>query len=113
MDHDKSPNMDQIRMDSPTGVFAAIVAPARGSGAAVDLQLPRTRQDVVLEETSRPAQASASHPRVTSNIDSPNQEDEEWPLKWPIAPQYCRRWGKPEPYVIFDFPMRLSDGVCG
>jgi len=96
MDHDKSSNMDQTRIDSLTGVLAAVVAPARRGGAAADLQLPRTRQDVeettiqakalvsnpvasintlatdnrglplALEETSRQAQASASHPRVTN-----------------------------------------------
>jgi len=88
--------MDQTRIDSLTEVLAAVVAPARRGGAAADLQLPRTRQDVeettiqakalvsnpvapintlatdnrglplALEETSRRAQASASHPRVTN-----------------------------------------------
>jgi hypothetical protein len=155
--------MNYNRMDSLTGVLQAMVAPSRGSSAAHDLQqLPRTRQDVTLEETSRRAQASASHPRVTPInttitsairkdtlgsplsgrtlygdeldephekqqinetqqnskidlpvVDSPNQEDAEWPLKWPIAPQYCRRWGKPESYVIFNSSTKPSDGMCG
>jgi len=97
--------MNYIHMDTLTRAFAAIGAPARGSGAAADLQLPRTRQDVALKGASRRAQASVSH--------LPNQEDGEWPLKWPIAPQYCRRWGKPEPYVVFDVYTKLSDGMCG
>ena len=149
--------MNHIRMDSLTGVLQAMVAPSRGSSE----QLPRTRQDVALEENSRRAQASASHPRLTPIIttipspirkdtlgsplsegtlygdeldephekqqdsgkpqdsksdlpaDSPNQEDEEWPLKWPIAPQYCRRWGKPDPYVISNFSTTPFDGMCG
>jgi len=186
MDHDKSSNIDQTSIDSLTGVFAAIVAPARRGGAAADLQLPRTRQDVeettiqakalvsdpvapintlatdnrglplALEETSRRAQASASHPRVTNttttsvirkdnpgsplsertldvdephekqknsrnpqdskpnlHVDIPKQDDEKWPLKWPIAPQHCRRFGKPQRYVVFEFSMKLSDGMCG
>jgi len=182
MDHDKSSNMDKIRTDSLTGVFAAIVAPARGSGAPADLQLPRTRQDVVseettirakalvsnpaaptntlaidnrgsplaLEETSRPAQAPTTTSVTRKNnlgspltgrtlyrdeldephekqqnsgnpqdsktdlpVDSPNQEDEKWPLKWPIAPAWCRRRQKPELYVIFDFSVKLFDGMCG
>ena len=54
-------------MGSLTGVFAAIVAPARGSGASADLQqLPRTRQDVVVEETTIRAEAPVSNPRVAS-----------------------------------------------
>jgi len=61
--------MNYIHMDTLTRAFAAIGASARGSGAAAELQLPRTRQDVVLKETSVRAQASVSHPRVT-NIDS-------------------------------------------
>lgn len=34
-------------------------------------------------------------------VDSPDQEDEEWPIKYPRAPQHCRRWEKPESYVVF------------
>jgi hypothetical protein len=155
--------MNYIRMDSLTAALQAMVAPSRGSGAAHDLQqLPRTRQEVTLDETSRRAQASASHPRVAPinttitsairkdalgsplsgrttlygdeldephekqqnngnpqdsktdlHVDSPNKEDAEWPLKWPIAPQYCRRWGKPESYVILDLSTKLFDGMCG
>jgi hypothetical protein len=154
--------MNHIHMDSLTGVLQAIVAPARGSSAEADLQqLPRTRQDVALEETGRRAQASVSNPRVTPinttitppirrgtlgsplsektlygdeldephekqensgsaqgsktdlPVDSPNQEEEEWPLKYPIAPQHCRRWGKPESYVVSSFPMIVSDEMRG
>jgi len=150
-------------MDSLTGVLQAIVAPSRGSSAAHDLQqLPRTRQDLALEETSRRAQGSTSHPRVTPinttittsirketfgsplsertlygdeldephekkqnsatsqdskinlPVDSPNQDEEgELPFKYPIAPQHCRRWGKPESYVISVLPTTLSDGMRG
>ena len=151
--------MNHIRMDSFTGVWQAIVAPSRGSSAAHDpQQLPRTMQDLALEETSRRAQGSTSHPRVTPidttlttsirketlvssplsaktlydldeshekqqnsatvqdskidlPVDSPNQDEEEddLPFKYPIAPQHCRRWGKPESYVISVLPMTLSD----
>ena len=147
MDDDKSSNMDQIRMGSLTGVFASIVAPARGSGAAAEQQLPRTRQDVVAEAPvfnppvapiNMPAIEDRGLPLSAENLyddaldephekqqdsgkpqdrktdlpaDSPNQEDEEWPLKWPIAPQYCRRWGKPDPYVISYISATLSDGM--
>ena len=155
--------MNNIRMDSLSGVLQAIVAPARGSSAAHEVhELPRTVQDLALEETSRRAQTSTSHPRVApidttitrpirketfgsplsertlygdeldephekqknsagaldSKIDlpieSPNQEEaEDMPFKYPIAPQFCRRWGKPESYVIPDFSTKLSDGLCG
>ena len=90
-----SSNVNQIRMDSPTEVLQAIVAPSHGSTAAHNLQqLPRTRQDVT--------------------VNSPNQEEEEeLPFKYPIAPQHCRRWGKPESYVISNFPTKLSDGMRG
>ena len=164
MNNDQSSNVNQIRTDSLTEVLQTIVAPARGSGAAVHLQqLPRTRQDLaLLEETSRRAQGTASHPRVTPTsttittpirkeilgsplsagilygdeldeprerqqnsanvqdskidlpVDNPNQEEEEeWPFKYPIAPQHCRRWGKPESYVISVLPITLSDGMRG
>ena len=147
MDDDKSSNMDQTRMRSLTELLAAIVAPARGSGAAADLQqLPRTRQDVVAEApVFNPPLASTNIPAIEDRgsagnlhgdaldephekqqdsgkpqdskidlpADSPNQEDEEWPLKWPIAPQYCRRWGKPDPYVISNFSTTPFDGMCG
>ena len=148
--------MNNIRMGSLNGVLQAIGASSRDSSAAHDL--PRTRQDLALEETSRRAQTSTSHPRVApidttltrpvrketfgsplsertlygdeldesyekqqnsakvldSKIDlpveSPNQEEgEELPFKYPIAPQHCRRWGKPESYVISNFSTRLSD----
>ena len=172
MNNDQSSNVNQIRMDSLTEVLRAIAAPARGSGAAVYLQrLPRTRQDLALEEPSRGAQGSlkpqvqgsASHPRVTltsatvttittptrketlgsslsgrilydDELDEPHEEqqnsataqdskidlpvdnsnqEEELPLKYPIAPQYCRRWAKPESYVISDFSTTLSDEMRG
>src|SRR5258706_5198276 len=149
--------MNHMRMDSFAGVLQAIVAPVRGSGYLQ--QLPRTRQDLALEETSRWAQGSGSHPRVNTTIttpirketlgsplseripygdklekphemqqnsanaqgskidlpvDNPNQgEKEEWPLKYPISPQHCRRGQKPESYVISDFSMTLSDGMRG
>jgi hypothetical protein len=145
--------MNHIRMEPLTGLARAVIARSRGGSAAHDLQLlPRTIQDVALDATSRRAQASTSHLRITPTItsairndslgsplrgrtlyvdepyenqqndgnqqdsnldlpvDSPNQEDTEWPLKWPIAPQYCRRWGKPESYVIFVVSTKLSDG---
>ena len=152
MDDDKSSNMDRIRMGSLTGVLAAIVAPARGSGASADLQqLPKTRQDVVVEETTIRAEAPVSNPRVAptnmlaiddrglplsggtlygdtldepheaqqnvgnsrgrradSAVDNTNEED-EYPLKWPIAPQHSRRRGKPETYVIFDLSAESPD----
>ena len=154
-----SSDLNQIRMDTFSGVLQAIVAPSHGSSAAHDLQLPRTRQDVTLEETSRRAQESASHPRVTPintpitpfvrketldsvlykarygnkldepqaeqqnsanaqdreidlPVDNPNQEEkeeEELPDKYPIAPQFCRRWRKPESYVIFDTRFPYED----
>lgn len=135
-------------MDSLTEVLQAIVTL---SSAAHDMQqLPRTRQEVTLEENSRRAQASASNPRVTpitlgaplsektlhgdelgehletqqnsrnaqdieANLppSSSRQGEEELPVKYPIAPQFCRRWGKPESYVIPDFSTKLSDGLCG
>ena len=152
--------MNTIRMDSLSGVLQAIVAPSRGSSAAHDL--PRTRQDLALEETSRRAQASASHRRVApidttitppirketlgsplsgrtlygdeldepyekqqnsakvldSKIDLPvespiQEQEEDLPFKYPIAPQHCRRWGKPESYVIFNFSTRPSDRIRG
>jgi len=35
--------------------------------------------------------------------DSKNADEEEGSLiKYPIAPQHCRRWEKPESYVIFN-----------
>ena len=156
----RTSDMNHIRMDSFTGVWQTIVAPSRGSSAAHDpQQLPMTMQDLALEVTSRRAQGSASHPRVTPidttittsirketlvgsplsaktlyeldephekqqnsanaqdskinlPVDSPNQEEEdELPLKYPIAPQHCRRWGKPESYVISVLPVTLSDGM--
>ena len=142
--------MNQIRMRSLIGVFAAIVAPARGSGAVADLQLlPRTRQDVVAEApVFNPPVAPINIPAIEDRglplsagildgdalgephgkqqdsgkpqnsktdlpADSLNQEDEGWPLKWPIAPQYCRRWGKPESYVTSHLCTTLFDGMCG
>ena len=148
MDDDKSSNMDQIRMSSFAGVFAAIVAPAHGSGTSADLQqLPRTRQDVVVEETTLRAEAPVSNPRVAP-INTPAIEDrglplsggnlhgdaldepheaqpnvgnsreknayqavDRYPIKWPIAPQHCRRWGKPETYVIFNLSAKSPDGT--
>jgi len=151
--------MNQIRMDSLNSVLQAM----RGSGAAADLQqLPRTMQDLALEETGKRAQASVSNPRVTPinttitptirkdtlgsplsaktlygdddveephkkqqnsgdvqdsktdlPVDSPTQEEEEWPIKYPIAPRHCRRWGKPETYVVPDVSTKSSDGVRG
>ena len=118
-------------------------------------------QDLVLEETSRRAQASTSHSRViptqpipipirkdtlgeplsektlygdkrdeyleaqqnsggAQGIETgipdggPKQGESKWPLlKYPIAPQHCRRWGKPESYVISDFSTKPSDGMRG
>jgi hypothetical protein len=108
------------------------------------MQLPRTRQDVILEENRRRAQVSNPHiPPIDTTIttpirrdtlgsplsggtlyddnfdephekqqnhaeskpelavaDSPSEEEDEWPAKYPVAPQYCRRWGKPESYVM-------------
>ena len=125
-------------MDFLTEILQAIVTP---SSAAHDMQqLPRTRQDVTSEETSRRAQASASRailPEKTlhgdklgehleaqqnggnaqdieANLPSSNSSRGEEELKkYPIAPQFCRRWGKPESYVIPDLSMKLSDGMCG
>ena len=142
--------MNHVRMDSLTERLQAIVAPKRGGGGADDMELPRTRQDLALEETGRRAQASVSIPRLppinTSIpairkdtlgsplsggtlfgdeldephekekedgnvqeskselpvVDSPDQEM-EWPLKFPKAPQLCRRWEKPESYAVFNF----------
>jgi hypothetical protein len=73
-------NMDQIRMDSLTGVSAAIVAPARGSAAAADLQqLPRTRQDVGLEKTTIRAIAPVSNPNAAP-INTPAIDNRGLPL---------------------------------
>ena len=157
--------MNHIRMDSLTERLQAIVAPRRGSGDAADMQLPRTRQDVVLEETGRRAQALTLSRRVTPidtsvparkdagsplsgktlygdgfdephekqqddvneqeskpvvdeqeskpMVDDPTQEEDEWPMKYPIAPQHCRRWGKPETYVVFKFPGKDFNGLRG
>lgn len=158
--HQESSDMNHIRMGSLVERLHAMVGPARGSSAAADTQLPRTRQDVILEETGRRAQASVSNPRLTPintaiepairkytlgsplsgktlygdeldepqekqqndgnvqeskaelPVDSPNQEEEP-PLKYPIAPQHCRRWGKPESYVLFSLFTRFSDGMRG
>jgi len=58
--------MDHIRMNSLSGHMQAIVAPMRGGGAAEhDMRLPRTIQDLELEETGRRAQALVSKSRVT------------------------------------------------
>jgi hypothetical protein len=134
-------------MNFLTARLQAIVAPAHGSGNIQ--QLPRTRQDVVLEETGRPAitPVVANMPTIRRDnignplsgrtlygdeldephgaqqnvgnlqerreglaVDSENRE-EEWPIKYPVAPQHCGRWGKPGPYVIFDLPTRFPDGT--
>jgi hypothetical protein len=55
---------------------------------------------------------SAQGSKTDLPVDSPNQE-EEWPPKYPIAPQHCRRWGKPESYVVSNFSMRVSEGMRG
>ena len=58
--------MNYIHMDTFSRCLQAIVAPmGGGSAAADDMQLPRTQQDVMLDETRRRAQASVSNPRVT------------------------------------------------
>ena len=58
--------------------------------------------------------ATAQDSEIYLPIVNPNQEEEEeLPVKYPIAPQYCRRWGKPESYVISVLPMTLSDGMRG
>ena len=40
-------------------------------------------------------------------------EEEETPVKYPIIPGKCRRWEKPESYVMLKFSMKYSDGPCG
>jgi len=97
-----------MRMDALPGVLQAIVAPVRGSGYLQ--QLPRTRQDLALEQTSANAQGG----KIDLPVDNPNQEEEEeLPYKYPIAPQHCRRWGKPESYVVSVLSTTLSDGMRG
>ena len=59
------------------------------------------QQDIVNEQKSRPV------------VDDPAQEEEEWPMKYPIAPQHCRRWGKPETYVVFKISWEKFDGLRG
>jgi len=134
--------MNHFHMDSFSRCLQAIVAPMGGASAAADdMQLPRTRQDVMLEETRRRAQASVSNPTIASkrsplsekNLsgdgldearekqqDSGNaqenkiaDEEIEWPVKYPIAPQHCRRWEKPGSYVVFNFSTKYSDGPRG
>jgi len=144
--------MNHFHMDSFSRCLQAIVTPMGGGGAAADdMQLPRTWQDVMLEETRRQAQASVSSPinsTTASNKiraetlgsplsektlygdelnevrekqqDSGNaqeskiaDEEKEWPVKYPIAPQHSRRKEKPGPYVVFNFSMKYSDGPCG
>jgi len=36
----------------------------------------------------------------------------EYP-KYPIIPRHCRRWEKPEPYVMLNSSMKYSDGPRG
>src|SRR5258706_4618579 len=96
--------MDPMRMDALPGVLQAIVAPVRGSGYLQ--QLPRTRQDLALEQTSANAQGG----KIDLPVDNPNQEEEEeLPFKYPIVPQHCRRWRKPQSYVLPDLSTALSE----
>jgi hypothetical protein len=40
---------------------------------------------------------NAKESKVELVVDSPDEEEgAEWPAKYPVAPQHCRRWGKPE-----------------
>ena len=74
----------------------------------------RTLYGDELDEPYEKQQSSAKalDSKIDLPVDSPNQEEEEeLPFKYPIAPQHCRRWGKPESYVISDLSTRLSDGM--